>query len=224
VSDVERAVPVQGSGPQVDPMAVPSNPGVSVWNIANGLTGLRFVLVPLFGWLLLAGDSRTSWRLAAAAAFVLAVVTDSFDGELARRRGLITDVGKIADPIADKALIGTALVALSLLGELTWWATVLVVVREVAITALRLVVIRHGVMPAGRGGKAKTALQAVAITLYLLPLPSWEHRIAMATMLVAVGLTLLTGLDYVLKAIRLRAGSERTRVRRAARAARRPHP
>jgi len=224
VSDVERAV--QGPVPKVDPMAQPSVPGVSVWNIANGLTGLRFVLVPLFGWLLLAGDSRTSWRLAAAAAFVLAVVTDSFDGELARRRGLITDVGKIADPIADKALIGTALVVLSLLGELTWWATVLVVVREVAITVLRLVVIRHGVMPAGRGGKAKTALQAVAITLYLLPLPtsSWEHRIAMVTMLVAVGLTLLTGLDYVLKAIRLRAGSERTRLRRAARAARRPHP
>ena len=93
------------------------------------------------------------------------------DGELARRRGLVTDVGKIADPIADKALMGTALVGLSVLGELPWWVTVVVLVREIGITVMRFLVIRYGVIPAGRGGKAKTALQASAITLYLLPLP-----------------------------------------------------
>lgn len=176
---------------------------VSAWNVANGLTALRFVLVPLFGWLLLAGDGRTTWRAAAAGAFLAAVITDRFDGELARRRGLVTDIGKIADPIADKALIGTALVALSLLGELTWWATGIVLAREAMITALRFMVIRRVVLPAGRGGKAKTALQALAITLYLTPLPGRVYLVAVFVMVAAVVLTVATGLDYMVKVIRL---------------------
>jgi CDP-diacylglycerol--glycerol-3-phosphate 3-phosphatidyltransferase len=187
----------------VEPLAVPSSPHVSIWNVANGLTALRVVLVPLFGWLLLAGHGRTDWRYAAAGAFAIAVVTDRFDGEVARRWGLITDVGKIADPIADKALIGTALVALSLLGELTWWATGIVLVREALITALRFMVIRRAVLPAGRGGKAKTALQALAITLYLLPLPVWGHRVAMAIMVAAVLLTVASGVDYLIQVLRI---------------------
>jgi CDP-diacylglycerol--glycerol-3-phosphate 3-phosphatidyltransferase len=214
---VERARPAAGRS--VDPVAAAS-PHVSVWNLANALTGVRFALVPVFGWLLLAGDGRSAWRLSAAVAFVVAVITDRMDGEVARRRGLVTDLGKIADPIADKALIGTALVGLSLLGELTWWVTGVVVAREVAITALRFVVIRHGVMPAGQGGKAKTAVQAVAITLYLLPLPGRWQLIAVAVMGVAVALTVITGLDYLAKAYRLVAGSERTRLQRAERAPR----
>jgi CDP-diacylglycerol--glycerol-3-phosphate 3-phosphatidyltransferase len=213
---VERATP--GAGRSIDPVAATAVPGVSVWNLANALTGVRFALVPVFGWFLLAGDGRSLWRLSAAAAFVVAVITDRMDGEVARRRGLVTDLGKIADPIADKALIGTALVGLSLLGELTWWVTGVVVAREVAITALRFVVIRHGVMPAGRGGKAKTAMQAVAITLYLLPLPGRWQLIAVAVMAMAVALTVITGLDYLVKAYRLVAGSERTRIQRAERA------
>ncbi|MDQ1288223.1 MAG: CDP-diacylglycerol---glycerol-3-phosphate 3-phosphatidyltransferase [Actinomycetota bacterium] len=188
----------------LDQAAVPPSPRrVSPWNVANGLTAVRFVLVPLFGWLLLAGDGRTTWRAAAATAFVAAAITDRFDGELARRRGLVTDIGKIADPIADKALIGTALVALSLLDELAWWATAVVLVREAMITTLRFMVIRRVVLPAGRGGKAKTALQAVAITLYLTPLPGWAHPVAVVTMAAAVLLTVLTGLDYLVKVIRL---------------------
>jgi CDP-diacylglycerol--glycerol-3-phosphate 3-phosphatidyltransferase len=179
---------------------------VSNWNVANGLTALRFVLVPLFGWLLLAGDGRGGWRLAAAGAFIAAIITDRLDGELARRHGLVTDVGKIADPIADKALIGTALVALSLLGELSWWVTVVVLVRELLITGLRFVVIRRAVLPAGRGGKAKTALQALAITLYLLPLPGWGPRVAMVVMAAAVALTVVTGLDYLVKLVRIMRG------------------
>jgi len=186
-------------------LAVPA-PRVSNWNVANGLTALRFVLVPLFGWLLLAGDGRGGWRLAAAGAFIAAIITDRFDGELARRHGLVTDVGKIADPIADKALIGTALVGLSLLGELTWWATGVVLAREALITGLRFVVIRRTVLPAGRGGKIKTALQAVAITLYLVPLPGWGHGLGMVTMAAAVAVTLLTGLDYVVKLVRIMRG------------------
>ena len=143
-------------------------------------------------------------------------MTDRVDGELARRRGLVTDVGKIADPIADKALMGTALVGLSLLGELPWWVTVVVLVREIGITLLRFVVIRHGVMPAGRGGKAKTALQAVAIMLYVLPLPDALHVVAELAMAVAVVLTVVTGVDYVVKAWRLTRTSPRAQARRAA--------
>jgi CDP-diacylglycerol--glycerol-3-phosphate 3-phosphatidyltransferase len=187
----------------VDPVAVPAAPGVSVWNIANALTAVRIVLVPFFAWLLLEGDGRSPWRWAAAGAFLLAVATDRFDGEVARRWALVTDVGKIADPIADKALIGTALVCLSLLGELTWWVTLVVLAREAAITGLRFVVIRRVVLPAGRGGKAKTALQSVAITLYLLPLPGRWHLSAVVLMAAAVGLTVVTGLDYLVTIVRV---------------------
>lgn len=205
----------------VDPVAVPAVRGVSAWNVANYLTALRIVLVPVFGWLLLRdGGDSTGWRLAAAAAFVVAALTDRFDGELARRRGLITDVGKIADPIADKALMGTALIGLSVLGELPWWVTVVVLVREIGITVLRFVVIKHGVMPAGRGGKAKTALQALAIGLYVLPLDGGWRVAAAAVMTAAVALTVVTGLDYLVKAWQLVSTSERTQQRRAARATR----
>jgi len=195
----------------------------SVWNVANALTALRLVLVPVFAWLLLhRGGHSTAWRLAATATFVVAGLTDRFDGELARRRGLITDVGKIADPIADKALMGTALVGLSLLGELPWWVTVVVLVREIGITVLRLLVLPHGVMPAGRGGKLKTAVQALAIGLYLLPLaqlpvPRLWHAVAVAVMGVAVLLTVVTGAEYVVQAVRLVRASERTAARRVER-------
>src|SRR4051812_9453170 len=168
-------------GPGAPDAAAPAP--VSNWNAANALTALRLLLVPVFGWLLLVdGGDDARYRALAALAFAVAAITDRIDGELARRRGLVTDVGKIADPIADKALIGTALVGLSLLGELAWWITVVVLVREIGITLLRLVVIRHGVMPAGRGGKAKTASQAVAIVLYLLPLSAALDAVAPVVM------------------------------------------
>ena len=183
-------------------------PPASTWNVANGLTAVRLLLVPVFGWLLLHGDGQDpAWRGAAAAVFVLAAVTDRVDGELARRRMLVTDVGKIADPIADKALMGTALVGLSVLGELPWWVTVLVLVREIGITLLRLVLIRYAVLPAGRGGKAKTVLQALAIVLYLLPLPAAAEPVAVAVMAVAVVVTVVTGVDYLVQAWRLVRGA-----------------
>jgi CDP-diacylglycerol--glycerol-3-phosphate 3-phosphatidyltransferase len=210
---------VTASGAARDPIRtqVPA-PAPSAWNIANGLTLLRLLLVPVFAWLLLArGGDDTRLRALAAVAFAIAAVTDRIDGQLARRRGLVTDVGKIADPIADKALMGTALVGLSILGELPWWVTVVVLVREIGITLLRLVVIRHGVMPAGRGGKAKTVLQALAVTLYLLPLPGAWHTVAVVVMAIAVTVTVVTGLDYVVKAWRLVRTSPRTAARRAAR-------
>jgi CDP-diacylglycerol--glycerol-3-phosphate 3-phosphatidyltransferase len=200
--------------------ATPSN-----WNVANGLTALRIALVPLCALLLVHDDgSRTDWRICAAIAFGGAVLTDRIDGELARSRGLITNLGKIADPIADKALIGAALISLSSLGKVWWWVTVLILVRELGITLMRFLVIRHGVMPAGRGGKAKTVVQALAIMLYIVPLPAGAWPIPATVMAIALVLTLATGLDYVVQAIRLRQTSERTRLKRAARVpARKPH-
>ncbi|HSE55868.1 MAG TPA: CDP-diacylglycerol--glycerol-3-phosphate 3-phosphatidyltransferase, partial [Nocardioidaceae bacterium] len=168
----------------------------AVVNLANALTLLRLLLVPVFVVLVLHGDGQeTGWRIAAWAAFAVATITDRIDGEVARRRGCVTDVGKIIDPIADKALIGAALVSLSLIGDLAWWVTIVILVREVGVTLLRFVVIRHGVMPASRGGKAKTLAQAVAIGLYLLPLPSVLMPVAAAIMGAAVVLTVVTGLD-----------------------------
>jgi CDP-diacylglycerol---glycerol-3-phosphate 3-phosphatidyltransferase len=193
---------------------------VSIWNIANALTILRFVLVPVFLFLLLHDDGQDDpWRVAAWAAFAVASITDRVDGQIARRRGLVTDFGKIADPIADKALIGAALVGLSMLDLLAWWITVVVLVREVGVTLLRFWVIRHGVMPASRGGKVKTLVQAVAIGLLVLPLGGWLHDGALGVMYVAVVVTLVTGIDYVARALRLRRTSERAALKRARRAA-----
>ena len=195
-------------------------PQASAWNIANALTISRIALVPLFAWFLLHDDGRlTSYRLLAAAVFVIATATDRIDGEIARARGEVTDFGKVSDPIADKALMGMALVGLSIIDLLPWWVTVVVLVRELGVTALRFVVIRHGVIPASRGGKLKTALQAVAILLYILPLGASWHALAVVMMTLAVIVTLLTGIDYVLRAHTLRNTSPRAQLKRERRAA-----
>ncbi|WP_020576457.1 CDP-diacylglycerol--glycerol-3-phosphate 3-phosphatidyltransferase [Actinopolymorpha alba] len=179
----------------------------SAWNIANLMTVVRVALVPVFAWLLLReGGTSTTMRVAAFLVFGIAALTDKADGELARRRGLITDFGKIADPLADKALIGTALVGLSILGELPWWVTGIVLVRELGITLLRFWVIRYGVIAASPGGKAKTLLQTIAIGFYLLPLEGFLRLLSEITMGVAVVLTVVTGIDYVVRAVRLRRG------------------
>ena len=201
-------------------MTAPVPAAASSWNVANALTVLRLVLVPVFLVALFQdGGESTAWRVAAFVAFAVASVTDRIDGELARRHNLVTDFGKIADPIADKALIGAGLIGLSVLGELPWWVTVLVLVREVGVTALRLVVIRHGVMPASRGGKVKTMLQSVAIGLLVLPTTGWLEDVALLVMAAAVVVTVVTGVDYVLRALRLRRTSARTTARDEARRA-----
>jgi CDP-diacylglycerol---glycerol-3-phosphate 3-phosphatidyltransferase len=174
--------------------------GPGLVNVANGLTMLRMGLVPLFVWFLLNGGS--GGRSIAFLAFAVASVTDLLDGELARRRGLITDFGKIADPIADKALTGSALITLSYLGDLAWWVTAIIVVREVGVTVLRFWVIRHGVIAASRGGKAKTLLQVIAISLYVLP--GDFDLVRQLVMAAAVVVTVVTGFDYVARALRLR--------------------
>ena len=186
-----------------DPVESPS-----VVNVPNGLTVLRLLLVPVFAWLLLRdGGDDTSSRIWSAVVFFGASLTDLVDGELARRQGQVTTFGKIADPIADKALTGTALVGLSYLGELPWWVTIVILVREVGVTLLRFWVIRHGVIPASRGGKVKTVAQMVAILMYLLPLTGWLVTASEVVMGVAVLLTIGTGIEYVARALRLRAAA-----------------
>ncbi len=174
-----------------------------LWNVANVLTMVRIVLVPVFLAFLFAGG--TGCRLAALGTFCVASFTDLLDGRLARSRGLVTDFGKIADPVADKALTGAALIGLSALGELPWWVTGVIMFRELGVTALRFWVIRRGVIAASRGGKLKTLLQVVAICLYVLPAalspPEVVRELFMAAAVVA---TVVTGVDYVFQAVRLR--------------------
>lgn len=178
---------------------------VSAWNVANGLTTVRILLIPVFVLTLFHGDGhQPGWRVLATVVFAIASITDRFDGEIARRRGIVTEFGKLADPIADKALVGAALIGLSILGDLPWWITVVMLGREAGVTMLRFWVIRHGVIPASRGGKVKTMLQTVAIGLYLLPLSGWLHVVAEVVMLAAVVLALATGIDYVGRALKLR--------------------
>jgi CDP-diacylglycerol---glycerol-3-phosphate 3-phosphatidyltransferase len=198
-----------------DPAAQPAQTA-HVVNIANGLTLLRLLLVPVFLVLLfLHGGHSPGWRIWSCVAFATATITDLIDGDLARSRGLVTDVGKVADPIADKALIGAALVGLSALDDLSWVVTIVILARELGVTGLRFFVIRHGVIPASRGGKIKTLLQNISIGCYLLPLTAWAATGRYWLLLVAVVVTVLTGVDYVARALRLRRTSERAAMKRA---------
>ncbi|MGY1715029.1 CDP-alcohol phosphatidyltransferase family protein [Geodermatophilus sp. SYSU D01106] len=171
------------------------------WTLPNGLTGLRLLAVPFLGAVLVLEGDTPGGRWAALALFVAASVTDVADGWLARRRGQCTDFGALVDPIADKALVATVLVCLSARDLLPWWATVVVLAREAAVTVVRLAVVRHGVIPASRGGKLKTVAQTVVIVLALAA-PGWT---VVLTVLVTTTVlwTVLTGLDYGVKALAL---------------------
>ena len=192
--------------------SVPVRGAAPLLNIANALTVLRLLLVPVFVVVLFTdGGADTRWRLAAFLVFAVAAFTDRLDGQLARSRGLVTWFGALADPIADKALTGSALIGLSVLGDVPWWITIVIMVREIGITLLRLVVLRRGVIPASRGGKAKTAAQTLAIGLLLLPvLPAIATPMAVVqwvALAIALVLTVVTGVDYVVRAVRAPATS-----------------
>ncbi|MGV0098658.1 CDP-diacylglycerol--glycerol-3-phosphate 3-phosphatidyltransferase [Streptomyces californicus] len=193
----------------------------SLWNIANILTMVRLLLVPGFVLLLFHnGGYDPAWRSFAWAAFAIAMITDLFDGHLARTYNLVTDFGKIADPIADKAIMGAALVSLSILGDLPWWITGVIIARELGITLMRFWVIRHAVIPASRGGKLKTLAQGTAAGMYVLALTGPLATLRFWVMMVAVVLTVVTGLDYVRQAVVLRRqGLAAERAAAAARAA-----
>lgn len=176
--------------------------------VANALTLLRIVLVPVFAVLVVAsGMDSPGLRIGAALAFGVASLTDFADGRLARAMNQVTAFGQVADPIADKALTGTALVLLSIYDRLPWWVTIVIMGREVGVTLLRFWVIRHGVIPASRGGKLKTALLVAAITWYLLPFPAPLAAVGPWLMGLATAVTVVTGADYVVRAVRLRAAA-----------------
>ena len=184
----------------------------SVANIANIVTVARILLAPLFIWMLLADEDQYGvMRYLAAALFVFAIVTDTVDGRLARGRNLITDLGIILDPIADKILIGGALIALSILGELPWWITVAILIREFGITIFRFAVLSRIVIPASRGGKLKTVVQALAIALFLVApwtfMGPWAGWLSWIVMGAAIALTLYTGIEYLWQAWRHRASA-----------------
>ncbi|QHC66303.1 CDP-diacylglycerol--glycerol-3-phosphate 3-phosphatidyltransferase [Rathayibacter sp. VKM Ac-2759] len=177
------------------------------WNLPNAITVVRILLAPLFFWLLLAdGGEDGGLRIAAALLFIVAIATDGIDGHIARSRGLVTDLGKLLDPIADKVLTGAALIGLSILAELPWWVTIVILAREIGITVFRMAVLSDRVIPASRGGKLKTIVQSVAISLALLPLwlvlGEWVHWLNGLTMTAALVLTVVTGIDYLADAAR----------------------
>jgi len=199
-----------GGSTAADPPSGVVRREVSVVNLANVLTVMRLALVPVFvAFMLTGGGHAPGWRWAAFTAYAVAAGTDQVDGYVARRRDTITDFGILVDPIADKALTMTALVCLSALGDLSWAVTVLLAVRELGVTLLRLWVIRYGVIAASRGGKMKTLLLNSAIGLYVMGQgwPLAREVILAAGVVVAVA----TGADYVGRALTLRRRAARGR-------------
>jgi len=201
---------------------------VSNWNLPNALTTMRIVLVPFFGWALLVDNGESIvWRTIAWVIFVGAMVTDKIDGDIARSRGLVTNFGKIADPIADKAITGMALIALSIVGDIRWWVTIVVLLREWSVTLLRLSILKQVVLQASQLGKVKTTVQAVALGLLVLPLPHGDDAhggafdrfgvvgegvfyIGQAFLAVAVALTLWSGYEFFRDVLRQRQNISKT--------------
>ena len=178
-------------------------------NLANIITVVRILLAPVIVVLLVLDDGNDGWfRLAAAVLFIVAIATDGVDGMLARRRNLVTNLGILLDPIADKLLTGAALVMLAILAELPWWVVIVILVREWGITLFRFLMLRDRVIPASRGGKLKTVMQSVAISFALVPLwvvlGEWIHWVNTGLMSIALVLTVVTGLDYLWQAWRTR--------------------
>lgn len=184
-------------------------PKPSNWNVPNVLTTVRIVLVPFFGWaLLIDGGESITWRCVAFAIFVVAMITDKIDGDIARKHNLITDFGKIADPIADKAITGMAFIGLSIVGDIWWWVTIVVLLREWSVTLLRLSILKKVVIAAKDLGKIKTTFQAVALGTLCLPLrdedlASWLETpgevlfyLAQVCLAIAVALTLWSGWEF----------------------------
>ena len=188
-------------------MSASDTPRVPLWNIANILTMTRMVMVPIFVVVAALYHEDIAMRWVIAGIFVLAMVTDFVDGYLARSRNLITDFGKIMDPIADKAMTGAALIMLSVWQYVPWWTAVLPLGREIGITVMRFTILKYGALPANFSGKAKTMMQSIGITFCLMPFelmwpPAWWIGITLIA--IALVLTLWSGLRNVNDGLRLR--------------------
>jgi len=200
-------------------MADPAK-AVPLVNVPNALTVVRLILVPVFGWMLLAHPHDVTWRWITMAVFVIALLTDLADGKIARKYQLITNFGKLADPIADKAITGMAMVGLSVIGELWWWVTIVILIREWGITIMRFLIVKYGVQAADKLGKMKTLTQTIALVGLLAPFlmymtdpatpRGWYwicfilHWVSLVAMGVALILTVVSGVNYVIGAQRLR--------------------
>ncbi|GAA3384407.1 CDP-diacylglycerol--glycerol-3-phosphate 3-phosphatidyltransferase [Cryptosporangium minutisporangium] len=201
----DSPVPAENGNATTGPAGPVPKPPAPLVNAANVLTALRIVLVPVFVAALVVSDgTHAGWLLTSAVLFAVASITDYWDGRIARAHDLVTPFGAVADPIADKALTGAALVGLSAYDLLPWWVTVVILVRELGVTALRFWVIRHGVIAASRGGKLKTLLQIAAIIWYLCPIPDPVDHVGTVVMGAAVLATVVTGGDYVFRALAVR--------------------
>jgi CDP-diacylglycerol---glycerol-3-phosphate 3-phosphatidyltransferase len=201
-AEPHAAPPGPEPGAPTGPAAAPADRQAGLFNAANGLTAGRLLLVPVFGaFMITSAMTDARWRIAACLTFVAASLTDYIDGWVARRRNLVTSFGKVADPIADKALTGTALLLLSAYARVPWWITAVILVREFGITALRFAVLRRVVIPASPGGKLKTALQVLAIAWYLWPLPPALAAAGPWLMYLAAAVTVATGVDYLVRAV-----------------------
>ena len=175
--------------------------------LPNAITIVRILCAPVFLWMLLAdGGADGALRWWAAVLFIVAIATDGIDGYLARKHDIVTDLGKLLDPIADKVLTGFAFIGLSILGELPWWITIVVLIREIGITVYRFMVVSDHVLAAAWMGKLKTVVQAVALSLALLPLwtlvGDWIWWVNGITMAIAVVLTIASGIDYIVSEVR----------------------
>ena len=181
---------------------------MTILNLPNSLTVLRLLLIPFCAYALFKnGGDDSTWQIIAWCGFFITGLTDFFDGRLARSRKEVTAFGTFLDPVADKLAIGTALVGLSMQGRLWWWVTIVILFREIAVTALRLFVIKDGVIPASKGGKLKAMCQGFGTGFYILPLPSWAHLPRDLLMAFTIGITLTTGFDYFKKALTARSAN-----------------
>jgi CDP-diacylglycerol--glycerol-3-phosphate 3-phosphatidyltransferase len=181
----------------------------SIFNLPNVITMARIIFVPFFIWTLVEfNNPESAMRWISVLVFIIIMASDGVDGAIARKRGLITNLGKLLDPIADKALLGGALVTLSVLGEVSWWITAVIMIRELGITAYRFVVIRNEVVAASSGGKLKTIFQGIMVGFVVSPLTAWFDQwytyFELALVLFATALTLITGIQYMLAAFRAR--------------------
>ena len=172
-------------------------------NLPNSLTIARIAFLPVGAYAIFknGGDDQT-WQWIAWVIFFLIGMTDVLDGKLARSRQQITELGKFLDPVADKAMVGTAMICLSILDRMPWWITIVILAREIGITFFRLAIVKRGVIPANKGGKIKAAFQGFGTGFYVLPLDPSLYWFRDGFMYIAIALTIVTGAYYVRSAFR----------------------
>ena len=164
----------------------------------NTLTLTRILLIPTGVYTLFYdGGDNSTFQLISYAIFFTLGMTDIVDGRWARHSNRITPLGTFLDPVADKALIGAAMISLSILGRFPWWITILILTREIGITLFRLLVIKNGVIPASKGGKIKTLTQNFGVGFFILPLPAWLDWFKYGFIGVAIILTITSAYDYL---------------------------